>query len=116
MNWRWLWLAMVGVVLIASLPRPARAAEPDSRATTVAQAAVVVVQGKIDDFERDALIRRFHQARAAGAKTIILQIDTTGGLVSSALDISRFIKQQNDLHTIAFIQNKAYSAGAMIAM
>jgi len=78
-------------------------------------AAVVVVNGRIDDYERDALMRRFDQARAAGAKTVIVEIDTYGGLVTSALDISRYIKRQTDLHTIAFVRDKAISAGAMIA-
>ena len=44
------------------------------------------------------------------------RIDTYGGIVTSGLDISRFIKQQTDVHTIAFVHNKAISAGAMIAM
>ena len=80
------------------------------------KAAVVVLQGEIDDYSRDTLMRRFANARAVGADTIILQIDTYGGLVTAGLDISRFIKQQSDLHTIAFIHNKAISAGAMISM
>ena len=79
-------------------------------------AAVVVIEGQIDDLERDALARRFAQARAVGAKTVIVEIDTYGGLVSSAMDMSRFLKQQTDLHTIALVRNKAYSAGAMIAL
>jgi len=80
------------------------------------KAAVVVLQGEIDDYNRDMLMKRFADARAVGAKVIILQIDTYGGMVTSGLDISRFIKQQTDLHTVAFVQNKAISAGAMIAM
>jgi membrane-bound serine protease (ClpP class) len=80
------------------------------------KAAVVVLQGEIDDYSRDTLMRRFSDARAIGADTVILRIDTYGGLVTAGLDISRFIKQQSDLHTIAFVHNKAISAGAMISM
>ena len=47
---------------------------------------------------------------------MILQINTYGGLVTAALDISRFIKRQDDLHTIAFVDDKAISAGAMISL
>src|SRR6202020_403982 len=34
----------------------------------------------------------------------------------AVLDISRFLRRQNDLHVIAYISDKAYSAGAMIAV
>jgi membrane-bound serine protease (ClpP class) len=79
-------------------------------------AAVIRLSGEIDDYNRDQLRLRFDRARAAGAKTIILEIDTYGGLVTSGLDISRFIKNQSDLHVIAFVNSKAISAGAMIAL
>jgi ClpP class serine protease len=47
--------------------------------------------------------------RAAGAKTVVVEIDTYGGLVTSALEMSRFIKRQNaeGIHTIAFVRDKA---------
>src|SRR5262249_19112916 len=58
-------------------------------------AAVVAISGQIDDVERDAFMRRFARARASGAKTIIVEIDTYGGLVTSALEMSRYIKRQD---------------------
>jgi membrane-bound serine protease (ClpP class) len=79
-------------------------------------AAVIQLEGWIDDYNRDQLFHRFDHARAAGATTIILEIDTDGGLVTSGLDISRYLKNQTDLHVIAFVNSKAISAGAMIAM
>src|SRR5688500_2157969 len=79
-------------------------------------AVVISLSGTVDDFNRDALQRRFEKARRLGAGTVILEIDTYGGLVSSALDISRFIKNQTDLHSIAFVNSKAISAGALIAL
>ncbi len=79
-------------------------------------AAVIKLAGEVDDYNRDALFRRFDKARRIGARTVILEIDTYGGLVTSGLDISRFVKNQKDLHTIAFVNSKAISAGAMIAM
>ena len=54
-------------------------------------------------------------AVTAGATVIILHEDTPGGLLTAGLEISQFIKQQTDIHTIAYI-HKAYSAGALIAM
>src|SRR4051794_31208554 len=90
------------------------AARPAPAAGT--PAAVVTLAGQVDDYNRDALQRNFARARKAGAKVVILRVDTYGGLVSSGLDISRFIKNQADLHTIAFVDSKAISAGAMIAL
>ncbi len=83
----------------------------------VAQAALVQLHGEIDDYSRDHFIRSVQQAQERGAKTIIVDIDTYGGLVTSGMDLSRFIKNlPADIHTIAYVDNKAISAGAMIAM
>ena len=94
----------------------ARAQDTQLKVSPGSRAAVVVLKGEIDDFARDSIEKRFTEARAAGAKTIILDIDTYGGLVTAGLDISNFIKRQTDLHTIAFVDEKAISAGAMIAL
>ena len=80
------------------------------------KAAVIEVKGGIDDFMRDGIEKRFAAARGAGATVIILDMHTPGGLVTSGLDISSFIKSQTDLHTIAYINTHAYSAGTMIAL
>ena len=79
-------------------------------------AAVVGLSGEIDDFNRDSFFKRFRTAKANGAKTVIVEIDTWGGLVTAGLDISRFLKSQTDVRTIAYVNDRAVSAGAMIAM
>jgi membrane-bound serine protease (ClpP class) len=83
---------------------------------TGGKAAIIQLSGEINDYNKDRLFRQFQQARDMGAKTVILDLDTYGGLVTSGLEISRFLKRQDDLHTIAFVEDKAISAGAMIAM
>src|SRR3954470_12328843 len=55
-------------------------------------AAVVLFKGEVDDYSRDAVIKRFNQARTAGAKTIILVLNTPGGLVMPAMDITHFLR------------------------
>lgn len=101
---------------------PARAADtpPPSMSSSATSAptpaAVVRLEGKIDDYTRDAFVRRFNQAKAAGAKTIVVDLDTYGGLVTSGLDLSRFLKNQADVHTVAYVGDKAISAGALIAL
>lgn len=87
-----------------------------TRSPSVGPAVVIRLSGEVDDYNRDQLVRRFQRARAAGAKTVILEIDTYGGLVTAGLDISRFLKNQTDLRVIAYVDSKAISAGAMIAL
>lgn len=90
--------------------------KPAAVFNTPGPAVVIRLTGEVDNYQRDQLFRRFAKARTLGAKTIILEIDTYGGLVTSGLDISRFLKNQTDLHVIAFVNSKAISAGAMIAL
>jgi membrane-bound serine protease (ClpP class) len=100
------------IAMAQTMPATAPATTNAARATT----AIIRLRGTVDDYGRDALKRRFSEARTLGATTIVLEVDTYGGAVSSALDISRFIKQQDGLHTIAFVSEKAISAGVMIAL
>jgi len=103
------------VVIVMAIAARAAMADP-APTSQPSQAAVIVLRGEVDNYSRDTLMRRFDSARAVGAKTVIVQIDTYGGLASAGLEISQFLKRQNDLHTVAFIDKKAYSAGAMIAL
>jgi membrane-bound serine protease (ClpP class) len=80
------------------------------------RAAVIVLDGMIDDFAKNLIEKRVAEARQLGVGTVILQIDTYGGLVTSGLDISRFLKRLDDLRVIALVDEKAISAGAMIAL
>jgi len=95
---------------------PLARADDSTTAPAKQKAVIIQLQGEVDDYNADELTRRFDEARKLGANVVILNLDTYGGLVTSGLDISRFIKRQTDLHTIAFVEDKAISAGAMIAM
>ncbi|HEX4055898.1 MAG TPA: hypothetical protein VHX86_16665 [Tepidisphaeraceae bacterium] len=111
-------LLLLGVCILSWAVPLARAAEgPTTNASAADRKTVVItLAGEIDDYNRDALIRRFDDAKKLGAKVVILNIDTYGGLLTSGLEISRFIKRQEDLHVVAYVTDKAISAGAMIAM
>lgn len=99
---------------VPQISTPATTAAPTSNAAV--PAAVIHISGTIDDFTFRQMKVRFDRARADGAKVVILEIDTYGGLVSAGLDISRYIKNVTDLKVIAFVNSKAISAGAMIAL
>jgi membrane-bound serine protease (ClpP class) len=109
-------LVCVAAPLLAQSTRPALGdVEPATRPVTH-KVAVVPLRGDIDEYNEQSLKRRFQQAREAGADTVIVVINTYGGLVTAGLDISRFLKQQKDLHIIAYVEDKAISAGSMIAV
>lgn len=111
LGWTVLFCLVIGAM---SLRAPAQTRPAVAPAFT--KAAVVALHGEVDDLTGNAIKRGIKSARAAGAKTIILDFDTPGGLVVSALDIARFLRRQDDLHIIAYIDDKAYSAGALIAV
>ena len=109
---RWLFLLLVSFLSFNSLANAA----PTTAPVAGTPAAVVTLHGEVDDFTRDALMRNFAAAKKLGAKTVILDLDTPGGLVTAGLDISRFLRGQRDLHVIAYVSNEAYSAGSLIAV
>lgn len=102
---------LLALLLAAGGPLAAEDPRPRPRG------AVVPIRGMIDDIMRDSLERRLTEAQDAGATVIIFELDTPGGLVSSALDICRMIKNiPPDIRTVAWVHPQAYSAGAMIAV
>jgi membrane-bound serine protease (ClpP class) len=109
-------------ILMTALTAAGQATEAATAPSLPAQlhqtqpAVVIALHGQIDDLSRTHLTRHIEDARRLGAKTIILDINTYGGLVTAGLDISRFLKNQSDLHIIAYVDDKAISAGAMIAL
>jgi membrane-bound serine protease (ClpP class) len=104
------------LILLSALLLPTTLRAQPATTQSATTAVVIPLRGEIDDFNRDNLFKRFDEAKRLGAHTIILQIDTYGGLVTAGLDISRFLKRQSDVHVIAFVADKAISAGAMIAL
>lgn len=80
------------------------------------RAVVIPIHGEINDFTAHILESRIEQAKLDGADTIILDLNTPGGAVSSALDMTRLLKTTGEsMHTIAYVDEMAYSAGTMIA-
>jgi membrane-bound serine protease (ClpP class) len=114
---RALLLVLCFVTALSGFLSPARADSPTTVPAIPQKTAVVItIAGEINDYNRDELFRRFDDAKKLGAGVVILNIDTYGGLLTSGLEISRFLKRQEDVHTVAYVQDKAISAGAMIAM
>lgn len=107
-------IAGAGIFFIAlglSLPL---AAQTSGR---LGKGAVVTIRGEIDDIMRDSVERRVTEAQTSGVGTIIFEMDTPGGVATSAMAICQLIKTlPADVRTVAWINPRAYSAGAMISV
>jgi membrane-bound serine protease (ClpP class) len=77
---------------------------------------VLPVRGMISDVMLESMQRRVEQAHEEGVDVVVFEMDTWGGLVTSALNICDYIKSLDDVHTIAWVNPKAISAGAMISV
>lgn len=82
------------------------------------KAAVIVCKGMIDDGLFESIKRRTKIALDGGAEYLIYEINTLGGLVSAAYDISEYLLHEanREAKTVAYISKKAVSAGALISV
>jgi membrane-bound serine protease (ClpP class) len=81
-----------------------------------ARAAVLTLKGEITDITFESLKRRIDEARAKGVDTIVLDMDTPGGYVSSSIDIADLIRDLTDIKTVAWVNPDAYSGGSLVAV
>ncbi|MCK4292677.1 MAG: hypothetical protein KAY65_05730 [Planctomycetes bacterium] len=83
-----------------------------------AKAAVIVCEDMIDDGLYESIKRRSKFALAADVDYLIYEINTLGGLVSAAYDISEYFLHDvgPKARTVAYISMKAVSAGALISV
>jgi len=81
-------------------------------------AAVITCHDMIDQGLYESIKRRGSEAIAAGAEYLFLEVETYGGLVKSADDISKYLIQDlpKDIHTVAYVKTEAISAGSMISV
>ncbi|MHC4692743.1 MAG: NfeD family protein [Planctomycetota bacterium] len=81
------------------------------------KAAVIICKGDISGTLYKSIQRRTQIARDKGAEYLIYEIQTYGGLVSAADEISKyFLKAGKEAHTVAYITTEAISAGALISV
>lgn len=81
-----------------------------------AQPVIVIhIKGEIDGGQVALVKRAMADGESKQAKAIIIEMDTFGGLVDSAVQI-RDVISQTPIETICYIKNRAWSAGALIAI
>jgi membrane-bound serine protease (ClpP class) len=101
-------LACAGIAL-ASLVMPARAQAPSPTVY------VLTIDGVIDLGLAPYVARAIRDAHTAGAAAVVLDINTFGGRVDAAVAIRDHLLN-SPVRTIAFINQRAISAGALIAL
>lgn len=77
---------------------------------------IVTIHRMIDGGLSSSIKRRVPIALENNAEMIIFDIDTFGGRLDAAIEISEYISSVDDVTTVAFISHKAISAGALIAI
>ncbi|MDZ7672091.1 MAG: NfeD family protein [Halanaerobiales bacterium] len=75
----------------------------------------IPIEGDIDQAMFSFFQRGFNQAEENNADIIIIKIDTYGGYVDPAIKIKDIILN-SDTKTVTFVSNRAWSAGALIAI
>jgi membrane-bound serine protease (ClpP class) len=76
---------------------------------------VIEIEGGIDDGLPHYVKRAVLEANQAGVDAIVVRIDTFGGFVSAAMEV-RDALLLSEVKTIAYVDNRAISAGALIAL
>ena len=112
-------LALV-VCLVGSVGAGAQENAPDAQEDAPA-ALVVPIQGNIEPPLVAFLQRSVEEAKDLGVGTIIFDVDTFGGRVDSALQITTLIGSLTEIQTIAYVtlspdgSGVSWSAGALIS-
>jgi membrane-bound serine protease (ClpP class) len=93
----------------------------EAQAAEKPRAWIVPIKGDIEPAQTAFVRREARKALSQGAEYLIFEIDTFGGRVDSALQITSFIMSVKDARTIAWVHNSeasmgvSWSAGALIA-
>ncbi|MCA3005169.1 MAG: hypothetical protein IOD15_07365 [Phycisphaerales bacterium] len=96
---------------------PAPVVVPAARfAKNVAVITIDTGDGMIDWVTAKSVVRRIADAEKGGAQAIVFEIHTNGGEMGAMLEISEAIKKSPVANTVAWINTRAYSAGAIIAL
>lgn len=108
---RWLLLLIMLVLgMAASFPSQAGA-----ESAKIAPVYVIPVDQKIETGLEKFMKRGFKEAEKMNAGLIVLDINTPGGLVSTAQNIGKMIRESK-IETVAYIRGNAASAGSYIAL
>jgi len=80
-----------------------------------APVVIINIKGEIDAGQAALVHKAMVEAKAQNARAVLVEIDTFGGLVNAAVAIRDMISD-SPVETICYIKNRAWSAGALIAL
>jgi membrane-bound serine protease (ClpP class) len=102
--------ALLFLVILGSLGLAQTTPKPNANAKGV----IIEIKGEIGPTVAAFLKTRLEQAESKNVPVVVLEIDTPGGRVDSAIEMSDLIVGSS-VPTVAVVKN-AFSAGALIAM
>ncbi|MFP5380320.1 MAG: SDH family Clp fold serine proteinase, partial [Vicinamibacteria bacterium] len=105
----------VAALALLALGQGLAAPRPAAAQTAASVVYVVPIDGVIDLGLAPFLARTLREAEAAGAAAVVLDINTFGGRVDAAVAM-RDALINSPVRTIAFVNQRAISAGALIAL
>ncbi|WP_318615076.1 nodulation protein NfeD [Sporosarcina sp. YIM B06819] len=106
---------MIGSVLLFILVISTLAFPLTNTGAATQKVYKVPIENEVEKGLYAFLQRSFSEAEHAGADAIILEINTPGGFTDAAWKIAKLM-DETDLRVIAYINDKAISAGAFIAL
>ncbi|MEO1279075.1 MAG: hypothetical protein AAFV77_08980 [Planctomycetota bacterium] len=74
------------------------------------------IRTAIDEFTMKGLEQRLERAEREGVQAVVIELDTPGGEVGAVLEISNLLKTTQVPIVVAWVNNEAFSGGAIIAM
>lgn len=115
-------LILLAVTAVAQEEQPRPPADASEEALQPAGAYVIPIRGEISPSLVAYLRRTVDEARAASPQYVIFEVDTFGGRVDSALQITTLIGSLTNVPTVAYVTadptgtGVSWSAGALISM
>ena len=110
---------LAGAIIGQTTPPAAQPPTSGGATSTISarggQVAIIRIEGLVYDATLEEMERQVDRALEAGATVIVFELDTPGGMVTSALRIAKYIKADIPVPTVAWINKEAYSAGILIA-
>ncbi|HNY11815.1 MAG TPA: NfeD family protein [Candidatus Wallbacteria bacterium] len=79
---------------------------------------VIPVRGTVEQALFNFMKRGLEDAKKSGSELIVIDINTFGGRVDAAIDISKLLRDESKkgVKIVAYVSENAWSAGALIAM
>ena len=99
-------------------PIPAETKPKLPTRTPQAEAFIIPIHDEISMTTYDSVLRKvLLHCKGKGAKLVVFDMDTPGGLGKAMIDIARVITRElKDVYTVAYVNPEAISAGAVISL